>query len=97
MVGRSRSKRLQETNLNAGKNIERMAFRADMTAGETRQGLHGDALQQTRQSYHPPSEDSINEILRRVEQEMEYKMTSAPTGSLMSWVQSVPSYPGLHI
>ena len=39
----------------------------------------------------------FNEIMNFVESELNQSFRSPPSGSLMSWVQSVPSYPGLHI
>ncbi|MCE0744864.1 hypothetical protein LWC05_13345, partial [Acetobacter sicerae] len=39
----------------------------------------------------------LHEIMNFVESELNQSFRSPPSGSLMSWVQSVPSYPGLHI
>lgn len=39
----------------------------------------------------------FHEIMNFVESELNQSFRSPPSGSLMSWVQSVPSYPGLHI
>lgn len=39
----------------------------------------------------------LHEIMNFVESELNQSLRSPPSGSLMSWVQSVPSYPGLHI
>ncbi|WP_291366182.1 hypothetical protein [Acetobacter sp. UBA5411] len=39
----------------------------------------------------------FHEIMNFVESEINQSLRSPPSGSLMSWVQSVPSYPGLHI
>lgn len=45
------------------------------------------------------SEKNINfhEIMSFVEAELNQSLRSPPAGALMSWVQSVPSHPGLHI
>ncbi|MCH4091561.1 hypothetical protein [Acetobacter sp.] len=39
----------------------------------------------------------IHDIASMVESQLNQSLRSPPNGSLMSWVQSVPSYPGLHI
>lgn len=43
------------------------------------------------------NESNLHEIMNFVESELNQSLRSPPSGSLMSWVQSVPSYPGLHI